>query len=305
MRDPHLYVMCGLPFAGKSTLARRLVDMFGWTYISMDAINDEFGQGFNGAAISAEGWDKTYSEAYRRIGEALRAGQTVVYDAPNHLRVQRDDVKVIASTHHAEMTVILVDVPAQVATERWQRNRETVQRPDVRDDDFMLVIGQFEPPTSDERVLRYDQSLPLEKWLQAHFPSDTSWTMSHFIPCRVRPLVNGSLLPQRARGLAGRHTTPVWCDTVAVLAPHVRNPPCKTATTRMMLVAMNGSKATSASTTPARAQRRREVERRPAPERRSPSIAMGTDAISATIAEPALGSFAGAEPVEMRTTLMR
>ena len=86
MRDPHLYAMCGLPFAGKSTLARRLAGTFGWTYISMDAINDEFGRGLDGAAIAAEAWDATYSEAYRRIGAALAVGQTVVYDATNHLR---------------------------------------------------------------------------------------------------------------------------------------------------------------------------------------------------------------------------
>lgn len=172
MRDPHLYVMCGLPFAGKSTLARMLAGTFGWTYISMDTINDELGQGLDGAAISAEGWDATYSEAYRRVGAALAASEIVIYDAPNHLRAQRDDLREIAAQHRAEVIVILVAVPAELAMERWRHNRQTGQRFDVRDEDFMHVVERFEPPTTHEHALRYDQSVPLEDWLRAHFDSE-------------------------------------------------------------------------------------------------------------------------------------
>ena len=81
-------------------------------------------------------------------------------------------MRAIAVEHGVEVTVILVDVPARVATERWRRNRETGQRSDVRDDDFIYAVQSFEPPAPGEHALRYDQSLPLDDWLRAHFGNE-------------------------------------------------------------------------------------------------------------------------------------
>jgi tRNA uridine 5-carbamoylmethylation protein Kti12 len=138
----------------------------------MDAINGERGQGVDGGRDLPTEWEATYSEAYRHSGERLAARAIVVYDAPNHLRARRDELREIAAQHRAEMTVILVDVPARLAIERWRHNRETSQRFDVRNEDFMREVQRFEPPTPDERALRYDQSALLEDWRRAHFVSE-------------------------------------------------------------------------------------------------------------------------------------
>ena len=61
--QPILLLMCGLPFAGKTTLATALAERFGWQYISLDAINTERGMGLNGRAIEPDEWSETYSEA--------------------------------------------------------------------------------------------------------------------------------------------------------------------------------------------------------------------------------------------------
>ena len=51
------------------------------------------------------------------------------------------------------------------ARQRWQRNRIAQQRGDVREDDLALVIRQFEPPTSDEHVMPYDPTVPINTWI--------------------------------------------------------------------------------------------------------------------------------------------
>lgn len=44
-------------------------------------------------------------------------------------------------------------------------NRQTGARFDVRDDNFDQAVTGFEPPTPDERALRYDGASPPEEWL--------------------------------------------------------------------------------------------------------------------------------------------
>ena len=169
MKEPHLYILCGLPFAGKSTLARELVSFRNFALLDMDAINGERGLGLDGQPISPDDWDITYAEFYSRIDRLLATGQRVIADAANFIRTQRDQLRAIAQKYHAQSTVIYVNLPAAVVRERWQRNRQSGQRYDVRDDDFAHVVDHFQPPTDDEHVIYYDQSLPLDEWISQNF----------------------------------------------------------------------------------------------------------------------------------------
>ncbi|HEX6484328.1 MAG TPA: ATP-binding protein [Ktedonobacteraceae bacterium] len=164
-----LYILCGLPFAGKSTLARGLAKTHGLVYVAMDTINTERGLGLNGESISEEDWDITYQEAYRRIDSFLAQGKSVIYDAPSFTKEQRDQLRAIAHRYGLPTKVIFVDVPESVVRERWLQNKRTENRFDVRDDDFALVVDNFQPPTDEEDVIRYDQSLPLDEWIHKVF----------------------------------------------------------------------------------------------------------------------------------------
>jgi len=169
MTEPLLILMCGLSFAGKTTLARTLASHYGWHYLSLDLVNTERGVGLDGNAISPQEWTLTYTEAYRRMQEALRAGHSVVYDETNFLRAQRDQLRSIAARYQAEPYVLYVATSEAEARRRWQHNRITRQRGDVRDDDFALVVERFEPPTADERVLRYNPTVPIDTWIMQTF----------------------------------------------------------------------------------------------------------------------------------------
>jgi predicted kinase len=91
--DPVLYILCGLLFSGKSTLARVMAAATGCMLVELDAIDSERGLGLAGAPITSQQWDETYREAYHRIALALIAGQSVLFDATNYTRAQRDDLR--------------------------------------------------------------------------------------------------------------------------------------------------------------------------------------------------------------------
>jgi predicted kinase len=166
-RQPaRLYILCGLPFAGKSTLARQLAPALGFAVVEMDAVNSERGLGLNRALITPEQWTTTYEVCYRRLGEALGHGRPVIFDAPSFTRAQRAALRELARRRGAAALVIHVDIPAATARERWLRNRETELRYDVRDEDFAHVVENFEAPGVDEAAVCYDGSIPVVEWVR-------------------------------------------------------------------------------------------------------------------------------------------
>jgi predicted kinase len=163
---PRVYILCGLPFAGKTTLARALAQHLDLPRVSIDEINGERGLGFDNAPIASEDWDITYAESYRQLDKHLRAGCSVIYDAANFTRAERDKARAVAAQSGSDTCVIYVTTPKPLVRQRWLLNRLTHKRNDIRDDYFANVITQFEPPTEDENVLPYSNEQGVDEWIE-------------------------------------------------------------------------------------------------------------------------------------------
>ena len=171
MKEAHLYILCGLPFSGKTTLAGELVSRLGVSHVAIDDINNERGIWDDETGLSPEEWANTYQEAYRRIGSLLSQKKSVVDDSVNFTRELRDRLRAIAECYGADATVIYVDIPLAEVRRRWLENRQTGMRADVRDSDFANVVEHFEVPTEDENVLRYDGTISAVEWIDLTFSS--------------------------------------------------------------------------------------------------------------------------------------
>lgn len=169
MTTNHLYILCGLPFAGKTTLAKALVRELGLSRVSIDDLNTERGIWDDEKGLSPEEWTNIYNEAYRRIDALLSQGKSVVDDNANFTREQRDRLRAIAVKHDVPTTVIYVTTPLAEVRRRWQENRQTRVRSDVRDDDFAQVVDSFEAPTDDEDVVCYDGTMRVGEWIASIF----------------------------------------------------------------------------------------------------------------------------------------
>jgi predicted kinase len=167
MSKSRLYVVFGIPFSGKSTLVRELVRQRGCRVIDIDAINTERGVGIAGAKITPEDWEISFARARAQLAAALAAGEPVAYDGHVWSRTQREDFRAVARSADAEITFIYLDVPEAIARRRWQANRHTSQRHDVRDDLFTQAVALMEPPDESEGVTRYDGVAPVAAWVAA------------------------------------------------------------------------------------------------------------------------------------------
>ena len=125
---PTLYVMCGLPFAGKSTIATALVEALGAEVVRLETINHERGLGLGGRAISPEDWAISYAEADRRLERALAGGWSVIADATHFGRAERDRARALAQAQGARTRVVYVPVTAEVARRRLLANRQMLAR---------------------------------------------------------------------------------------------------------------------------------------------------------------------------------
>src|SRR5215212_10518349 len=106
----HLFLLCGLPFSGKSTMGRALETQLGIVHIEVDRHHLDRDGAFPERRVQRPEWISAYRAAYAQVEAALDAGKSVVFDAVSFRRVQRDRIRRIAMKHGIQMTIIYLDI---------------------------------------------------------------------------------------------------------------------------------------------------------------------------------------------------
>lgn len=154
-----LLILCGIPFSGKTTLAKALVSIKGYTRIDLDEVKFKMlGSQVTNDKINQSGWDRIYQDMYRQIKQALMDGKTVVHDTGNFTKYERDLVKKIADDLGITSVTIYVDIPVREAKKRLLSNRTSNIRFDVSDADFESAVKEMEPPSLPENYIVFNWS---------------------------------------------------------------------------------------------------------------------------------------------------
>jgi len=161
-----LFVLCGLPFSGKTTLARALARQLPLEHIEVDAVHRERGVPAAGRALGPPDWRAAYVRSRRRAPLTLRQGSSVIFDAMSHRRGQREQLQRPAQERGAPMTIIYLDLPLAEINRRRADNLQAPHRPAIPDAEFNRVAEQFEPPQPlDGIVVRYTAQHSFETWI--------------------------------------------------------------------------------------------------------------------------------------------
>ena len=161
-----LYILCGLPFSGKTTLAKILVSKLNFTRIDLDEIKFSlFGNNITDDEIDQNGWDKVYLQIYQNIERELELGNTVVYDTGNFTKNERTLVKNIADKLAIESITIFVSIPEDIAYQRLINNRVNPIRFNVTDEDFKNTIKELEVPDNSEKHLVFNYNEDINSWI--------------------------------------------------------------------------------------------------------------------------------------------
>lgn len=162
-----LYLLCGLAFSGKTTLAAAAARRLQAVVVSLDAINAARGLD-GGAGIPDAEWARTHQEALRQVESALQAGGPVIVDDTNCFRFLRDAYRALADRHGARTTVLYIDAPLSLVRERIRENGRTRLRAPIADAVLLDLARKFEAPAADEEVLVFPCGASPEEWVDQH-----------------------------------------------------------------------------------------------------------------------------------------
>lgn len=159
---PTALLLCGLPFSGKSSLARALA-ADGYSVISLDAINNERGFGLHGESVPGAEWMTTHGIALERLRTEISRGSNVVWDDTNYAAWIRDPIFEAALEAGAMPVIVFVDTPAEIVKQRADRSASLGDRPACPSDDFVRVLRDFERPACGVHI---DGTMPPEQALK-------------------------------------------------------------------------------------------------------------------------------------------
>jgi predicted kinase len=166
---PKLAIICGLSFAGKSTLGQALSRQFGYVEVDADCTKMKlYGATAKDRDLTAAQWKTIYERTDKEIETLLKSGRSVVDASRNFRKAERNQVRLLARKLQADFITIYVDTPGSVARERCLENRRMQKRRDVTDDDFQEVIAVMEPPAVDEAPLVFHFADDIERWISGH-----------------------------------------------------------------------------------------------------------------------------------------
>lgn len=168
-KNNKLYIFCGIPFSGKSTLTKALARRKGFHRIDLDEIKFEmYGNAIEDKNLTQADWDKIYQEMYDRIEQSLRAGHTVVRDTGNFTKNERNLVRHIGNKAGVEVMTVFVNTPDEVARQRLAHNRITKTRFDITDKEFEEALSEMEAPYNSEAHIIFDWRTSADYWIKAH-----------------------------------------------------------------------------------------------------------------------------------------
>lgn len=147
---PFLYIMVGVGFAGKSTLAKNIAEHFHITLVSQDGLFFEKEKELNLNEDNDEQWEMLLTMCKQRIKELMISGQSVVFDNVNLKKAHRDELRGLVKEVNGKAVVVYLDTPEEILNKRQDRNKVTRERHDVKQEYLDDAKVQLEIPTIDE-----------------------------------------------------------------------------------------------------------------------------------------------------------
>lgn len=164
----NLYIMCGLAFSGKSTLARKIAESTGSKIIAFDKLWVEK-EKEQPVLKGDKGWKFIRKVGQDEVAKALQEGNSVVYDDNNVRFEHREELREVARRFGARAVVVYLNTPMELIRKREAANKVTGQRHEVEPENFQTVLEQLQIPNDQENVLEFKPEMNLDEWVKKNF----------------------------------------------------------------------------------------------------------------------------------------
>jgi predicted kinase len=154
-KQPRLVLLCGLPAAGKTTIARDLADAYG--AVRLD--NDEWKLALGIDPFDGDVGVRLEKQLLVLTQRLLTLGASVILEWGTWTRVERDELRDMARSFGAAVELRFLDVPYEELVRRVVERTANGGIP-ITADNMETYRGIFQPPTEEELSL-FDP--PLER----------------------------------------------------------------------------------------------------------------------------------------------
>ncbi|MBP9762003.1 ATP-binding protein [Patescibacteria group bacterium] len=163
----NLYILCGLPFSGKTVLAKKLVEALNFERVDIDEFIFDHGyKSFDDPRITKELMHSFFTEYHDRLLQLLKENKNVISDTSNPSRSGRNKLRDLAASVEKKAIVIYVNTTPEEVMERYWKNKTTQERQDITEATLMNAISRMEAPQADETPLAYNQSMIFDEWIK-------------------------------------------------------------------------------------------------------------------------------------------
>ncbi|NTW61117.1 ATP-binding protein [Candidatus Saccharibacteria bacterium] len=154
-----LYIMCGLPYSGKTTYAKELASINHLELVSIDDIREKYGFHWGDKEANADEWKAIFKEVDDTIITSLRKGKSLIYDSTNHDRASRDRLRKLATSVGCESKTIFMNTPMEIIMRRRTDNQKNPTRSHIPEHLFNVTLESYEAPSSEEgEIIVIDKS---------------------------------------------------------------------------------------------------------------------------------------------------
>ena len=171
-----LFIICGLSFAGKSTLGKAIAERFGYEQVDVDVTKLHlYGPNAEDEQLTQSDWDRIYIETDKLIANHLQAGKTVIDASRNFRKAERRHIRKYLENLGVDVVTIYIDTPEDVARQRLLENRRIKTRVDYPDAAFDEIVRVMEPPTQEEAPLIFHYEGEVGAWITEHIAAQGLW----------------------------------------------------------------------------------------------------------------------------------
>ena len=169
---PTLYILCGLPGAGKSAWAKRVADMFDLSLFRSDEVRKDLPEyGLHSGPVAygtgiyrPELRGRAYSRLLSAAQGELKKGRSAVLDATFSRRKWREEAVRLAEDLDANILFIECVGSSRTLLERLGRREGKKGLSDARPEHLQALLEEFEgfDELPDERLIRIDTEASVE-----------------------------------------------------------------------------------------------------------------------------------------------
>ncbi len=157
MENKTIFILCGEAFSGKSTLAKKISDLYGVKIVGRDevyfAIEKILALENTPEDDDDNLWKNMWPLVLQGTKNQLLLGNSVVVDDNCLYLSQRDELRSVAKQAGAKSLLIYLNIPAEILKNRKEENKISKNRHDVPSEWMEEDSNLFERPMETEKPI--------------------------------------------------------------------------------------------------------------------------------------------------------